>query len=206
MVNVSIDGRETAVPTGTTILETARGLGVTIPTLCHHEHLSPYGGCRVCLVEVAPASAPERARLMPACITHVEEGTTVRTDTPRVVQARTFVVLLLLSRSPDAPPLQELARSLGVLPAEGSPPGRLADYLLQRAQRSEDTRCIRCGLCVRACAEVPQRHAISFEGRGMKRRVVSPFRKVAETCIGCGSCAFVCPTHTITIEEAAPAR
>ena len=202
MVTLSIDGRESAVPAGTSLLDAARGLGIEIPTLCHIEQLTPSGGCRICLVEVGLGAAPGRIRLMPACSTRAEEGMVVQTATARIAEARRFVLQLLLSRSPDAPQLQELARLHGAVAADGSPQGRIAEYLLLRVQRSEDTRCIRCGLCVRACAEIPQRHAISFEGRGMKRRVVSPFRKVAETCIGCGSCAYVCPTKTISIEEA----
>jgi NADH dehydrogenase/NADH:ubiquinone oxidoreductase subunit G len=202
MVTVSIDGREAAVSAGTTLLDAARGLGIEMPTLCHDEHLTPWGGCRVCLVEVGFAAAPGRTRLLPACSTRVEDGMAVRTATERVSEARKFILQLLLSRSPDAPRIQELARLHGAVGADGSPPDPIANYPLRRVQRSEDTRCIRCGLCVRVCAEIPRRHAISFEGRGMKRRVLSPFNKVAETCIGCGSCAYVCPTKTITIEEA----
>jgi bidirectional [NiFe] hydrogenase diaphorase subunit len=202
MVTIRIDGRESAVPDGTSLLDAARELGIEIPTLCHHEHLTPSGGCRICLVEVGIGAAIGRTRLMPACSTRASEGMEVQTGTTRVVESRRFVLQLLLSRSPDAPRLQELARQHGAVAADGSSQGRTAEYLLMRVKRTEDTRCIRCGLCVRACAEIPQRHAISFEGRGMKRKVESPFRKVAETCIGCGSCAYVCPTKTITIEEA----
>ena len=66
----------------------------------------------------------------------------------------------------------------------------------------EADNCILCGLCVRACSEVSQRNAISFTGRGPARAVQTPFGDVAEQCIGCGACAYVCPTGTITIEEA----
>ena len=106
-----------------------------------------------------------------------------------------------VSRCPESETLQQLAVELGV-PEDHSRLDPVGAYLLDRAPRPEDTVCIRCGLCVRVCAEITERHAISFKGRGMKRKVVSPFAKVAESCIGCGSCAYVCPTNAITIEEA----
>jgi NADH dehydrogenase/NADH:ubiquinone oxidoreductase subunit G len=108
----------------------------------------------------------------------------------------------MLARCPDSEELRTIAGTLGVDVSHPESLGLVGDYLLSLPRRTEETKCIRCGLCVRVCAEVPQRHAISFSGRGLKRRVVSPFAKVADSCIGCGSCAYVCPTKTITIEPA----
>jgi NADH dehydrogenase/NADH:ubiquinone oxidoreductase subunit G len=78
----------------------------------------------------------------------------------------------------------------------------VAEYLLVRSPRREPTRCILCALCVRVCAQVPERHALSLSKRGIQRKAISPFGKVAETCIGCGSCVYVCPTKTVKVEEA----
>ena len=180
-----------------TILEAAKKLGVKIPTLCHNDHLHPYGGCRVCLVEV---TATGRGRLLPACATPAEDGMVVASASQRVQGARRFIVELLLSRAPESEELKVIARGLGV-----DPDGELdavAAYLLKRAPRREATKCILCALCVRTCAQVPGRHALSLSKRGIERQAMSPFGKVAESCVGCGSCVYVCPTKTITVEEA----
>ena len=197
MATITIDDRRLEFQPPLTILEAARKLGIHIPTLCFNEHLAPYGGCRLCLVEVASAG---RGRLLPACATPAEDGMNVITASQRVTEARQFIIQLLLSRAPDSPELLVIAKSLGVDPA--GPLDPVAEYLLVRAPRREPTRCILCALCVRACAQVPERHALSLSKRGIERKAVSPFGKVAETCIGCGSCAYVCPTKTVKVEEA----
>jgi len=197
MATITIDDRRLEFQPPMTILQGARKLGIAIPTLCFNEHLAPYGGCRLCLVEVTSSG---RGRLLPACATPAEDGLVVLTASQRVTEARRFIIQLLLSRAPDSPELQAVARSLGVDPAGDLDP--VAEYLLVRAPRREPTRCILCALCVRVCAQVPERHALSLSKRGIQRRAVSPFGKVAETCIGCGSCVYVCPTKTVKVEEA----
>ena len=197
MATITVDDKQLEFQPPLTILEAAKKLGITIPTLCHNEHLHPYGGCRVCLVEVTAAG---RGRLLPACATPAEDGMTVMSASQRVAAARQFIVELLLSRAPESAELKDIARRLGV-----DPDGKLdsvGGYLLQRAPRREATKCILCALCVRVCAQVPERHALSLSRRGIQRKAMSPFGKVAESCIGCGSCAYVCPTKTITVEEA----
>ncbi len=201
-MKIRIDDLELELDDKVTLLNAARNLDIKIPTLCHNDKLTPWGGCRVCLVEVATEQAPDRARLLPACCTFAEDDMVVTTSSERVRGARQFVIELLLSRCPESEEIKVLARELGVPVDDPSQLDIVGEYLLQRAPRVEGTKCIRCGLCVRVCAEITERHAISFKGRGMKRKVVSPFEKVADTCIGCGSCAYVCPTNTITIEEA----
>jgi bidirectional [NiFe] hydrogenase diaphorase subunit len=197
MATISIDDRRLEFQPPMTILEGARKLGIPIPTLCFNEHLTPYGGCRICLVEVSVAG---RGRLLPACATPAEDGMSVITASERVQEARKFIIELLLSRAPDSPELQVIAKSLGVDPAGALDP--VAEYLLVRSPRREPTRCILCALCVRVCAQVPERHALSLSKRGIQRKAISPFGKVAETCIGCSSCVYVCPTKTVKVEEA----
>ena len=197
MATITIDDRPLEFQPPMTILEGARKLGIPIPTLCFNEHLTPYGGCRICLVEVTASS---RGRLLPACATPAEDGMSVITASERIQEARKFVIELLLSRAPDSPELQAIAKSLGVDPAGALDP--VAEYLLVRSPRREPTHCILCALCVRVCAQVPERHALSLSKRGIERKATSPFGKVAETCIGCGSCVYVCPTKTVKVEEA----
>jgi NADH dehydrogenase/NADH:ubiquinone oxidoreductase subunit G len=201
MATISIDGKQLDFEPGLTILQAAKKLHVPIPTLCHNEHLTPYGGCRICLVEVSTQAAPGRARLVPACTAPADDGMVVSTASARVLEARRFIIALLLSRCPTSEKIQALAAEMGV--SAGDPNlDPVSRYLIERAPRREETKCILCALCVRVCQQVPERHALSLSRRGIDRKAISPFGKVAESCIGCGSCAYVCPTKTITIEEA----
>ena len=202
MINLTIDNKNMELEEKITILEAAKRAGVKIPTLCHNDKLEPYGGCRICLVEVTARPAPGRSRLIPACCSQVEDGHIVVTDSERVKEARVFIIELLLSRCPDSEELKRLAAELGFSGQDRASLDMVGEYLLYRAPQLVDTNCILCGLCIRVCAEITERHAISFSERGMKRKVKTPFDKIAETCIGCGACAYVCPTDTITIEEA----
>jgi NADH dehydrogenase/NADH:ubiquinone oxidoreductase subunit G len=201
MAKITIDGRALEFEEKLTILEAAKKLGIRIPTLCYNEHLSPYGGCRICLVEAATEAAPDRSRLVPACTAPAADGMIVVTESQRVLDSRRFVIELYLSRCPDSEAIRDMAQELGVDP-DGQDLDVVGNYLLNRAPKREDTNCILCGLCVRVCQQIPERFALSLKERGIHRKVTPPFEKVAESCIGCGSCAYVCPTKTITVEEA----
>jgi predicted molibdopterin-dependent oxidoreductase YjgC len=126
----------------------------------------------------------------------------VNTQAPKVLAGRKFVITLLLASCPEAAEIKTLAAENGIVPEDESTLDIVGKYLLQEAPRPEHSKCILCGLCVRVCAEVTERHALSFAARGSDRKVKTPFEKIADKCIGCGSCAYVCPTHTITVEEA----
>ncbi|MFW6112684.1 MAG: FAD-dependent oxidoreductase [Thermodesulfobacteriota bacterium] len=179
MVELTINGRSVAVPEGTTVLEAARLLGIHLPTLCYLEGLKPYGGCRLCLVEV---TSQDRTQITTSCTFPVAEGLQVQTDTEEIREARRFVMDLLLSRCPEVPALQEMARQL---------------ELDQPSFPRGDGDCILCGRCVRMCFELQQVGAISIVGRGAKREVTSPFGEFSQVCRTCGACAFVCPTGHI---------
>ena len=176
MVRLTINQRLVETPEEFTVLDAARQLGITIPTLCHFDGLKPYGGCRLCLVEVTLGN---RTQLTTSCTYPVAEGLTVLTDTDKVLEARRFVMDLLLSRCPEVPALKEMARQLGVL--EPSFPKGESD-------------CILCGKCVRMCHEVQHVGAVGLVGRGHKREVTTPFGEFSQVCRTCGACAFVCPT------------
>ncbi|MGA1869479.1 MAG: 4Fe-4S dicluster domain-containing protein [bacterium] len=201
MIKLTIDGHPVEHQEKVTILHAARELKIHIPTLCHNEYITPYGGCRLCLVEVATDKRPDAFKLMAACCSHIKDGLIVLTDTEKIRELRKFIIELLLARSPHSEKLQEIAGQLGIS-RSGPQHDPVARYLFTRAKPLSITKCILCGLCVRVCAEITQRHAISFIKKGMKRIVTTPFGKVSETCIGCGACAYVCPTNAITIEEA----
>ena len=196
MVTFKLNETQYEVEEGTTVLEAARANGVAIPTLCHNDYLKPYGGCRLCLVEQVG-----RPVLVPACTAAVTEGLEINTESDRITKSRRFIIMLLLSRCPSSEKLQQLARELNIPYDDENSLDRVGRYLLYRAPKRGATDCILCGLCVRVCQEITERHALSISQRGISRRVTPPFAKSADTCIGCGACAYVCPTKTITVEE-----
>ncbi|MBN1686214.1 MAG: (2Fe-2S)-binding protein [Spirochaetales bacterium] len=196
MVTVKINGTEHQFEEGMTVLEAARSVGISIPTLCYNEYLKPYGGCRVCLIEQVG-----RPTLVPSCTTQIFDGLEVITESDRITASRRFVLELLLARCPGSEKLQKLAKEHGVDYDDPDSLDTVGKYLLTRAPKRGETNCILCGLCVRVCQEVTLRHALSISNRGIDRKVSPPFLRYAETCIGCGACAYVCPTKTITVEE-----
>jgi len=185
MIQVTIDGQSSEVKEGTTILEAAQRLGIHIPTLCHHPALESYGACRLCTVEITYGG---RSRLVTSCNYPIRWEMEVQTASEKVLRGRKLLAELLLARCPNAPVIQELAAGLGVTEARFE-------------SGAEDELCYLCGLCVRTCAELIGQSAISFVGRGVERKVGTPFLQFSDACIACGACAFVCPTGAIKLED-----
>jgi bidirectional [NiFe] hydrogenase diaphorase subunit len=189
-VKMILDGREVEAPRGSTVLEVARREGIDIPTLCYLEALEPYGVCRLCLVEVS-GSLPRSLRI--SCAQQVQEGLVVETDTEKVVKNRRVLFELLLARSPDSNTLIDLAARYGVTETRFS------------VGETEDN-CVRCGRCVRACRDLIGAYALCFAERGYDRRVTTDFERHSEYCIGCGTCAQVCPTGVTWMKDAGDER
>ncbi|MHC4965703.1 MAG: 2Fe-2S iron-sulfur cluster-binding protein [Planctomycetota bacterium] len=166
---------EISVPRGTTLLEAAASIGIGIPTLCFMEGLSPYGACRLCVVEIGEG---ERAKLVSACTYVAQQGINVRTSSPRVMRARLMTLELLLASCPQSKIIQDLAS---------------AHNLNQQRFRQEHEDCICCGLCVRMCEEQMMAGAIGFRGRGQDRSIGTPFDANSDVCRLCGGCIYVCP-------------
>ncbi len=185
MVHLTIDGKKVTAKKGDTILQTARENGVHIPALCSNEALEPYGACRLCVVEVKNNGF---VSIESSCTYPVSEGLEISTASEEVIKARKTVLELHLARCPNVKEVQLLAAEYGV--------GTVPDYM-----KKENDYCILCGLCVRACHEVVQAGAIGFSGNGKEKKVESPFGGEAEDCIGCGSCAFVCPTGIVKVRD-----
>ncbi|MGD8506052.1 MAG: 2Fe-2S iron-sulfur cluster-binding protein [Candidatus Bathyarchaeota archaeon] len=175
MVTLTIDGVEVQAQEGSTLLEVARFYGFNIPTLCHHDELTPYGACRLCMVEVNDG---RRTRLVVSCLYPVKEGIIVRTNTERILKGRKLLLELMIAKCPNSKTLQDLASKMG---------------LEQVRFKMEDKDCILCGLCVRICKEQMGGGAIGFVGRGQKREVITPFRQVSDVCRNCGACMYICP-------------
>ncbi len=175
MITLEINGLSVTVEKGATVLEAATFLGFPIPTLCHMEGLSPYGACRLCVVEIGEG---ERAKLVSSCTYPAEEGAKVRTASARVVRARRMVLELLLASCPQSKVIQDLASTHDVR---------------QQRFRQEHEDCILCGLCVRMCEEQMVAKAIGFRGRGETRSIGTPFDVKSDVCRFCGGCSYVCP-------------
>jgi NADH dehydrogenase/NADH:ubiquinone oxidoreductase subunit G len=179
-----VDGKEIGANEGQTILEATRKVGIRIPTLCYHEAVSASGACRFCSVEITTKRG--RSRVVVSCLYPVEEGLVVKTHSEKVLRLRRGIIELLLSRCPTVSRLQELAKELRV----NKPRFKLGQE-----------NCIVCGLCIRVCEEIAGVSAISAVNRGTKKEIAPPFFQSSQVCIGCGGCAYVCPTRAIRIEN-----
>jgi NADH dehydrogenase/NADH:ubiquinone oxidoreductase subunit G len=175
-VRLQIDGREVAAKEGMTLLDAARGAGISIPTLCYHEKLEPYGGCRLCLVEVEVRGW---TRLVVSCVYPAEEGLVVRTRSAKIDRIRKMLIELLLAHAPDSEALRELAQEYG------AKKGRF---------EQETSFCIHCGLCVRYCAEVKQGNAVGFLERGTRKEIAFLPEIASKVCNDCKECFPLCPT------------
>jgi NADH dehydrogenase/NADH:ubiquinone oxidoreductase subunit G len=173
---LQIDGREVKASEGMTVLEAAKSAGISIPTLCHHEKLEPFGGCRVCMVEVESHGG---TKLVVSCVYPVEENIIVRTRSEKVDRIRKTIIELLMAHAPDSPQLKDLAKEYGA----------------NKDRFEKDASfCIHCGLCVRYCAEVAKKNALGFVDRGIRKEICFIPEIAAKECNDCKECFPLCPT------------
>lgn len=201
MITLTIDGIEVKLEKAVTVLEAARSAGIKIPTLCYHDQLEKYGGCRLCLVEVE-----KMPRLQTACTLMVADGMIVRTETETIRNVRRGVLEFLLINHPlDCPycdkagecELQDLVEKYG--PTTGrfreskrKVPESLHDPVIVRNME----RCVMCTRCVRMCEGVQGASAIAVIGRGGHSHI-EPFEGGRFDCEYCGNCVAVCPVGAI---------
>ncbi|MDQ3672407.1 MAG: 2Fe-2S iron-sulfur cluster-binding protein, partial [Actinomycetota bacterium] len=173
MVEFSLDGRTVSAPEGELIVHAAARHGTFIPTLCHDSKLDPYGGCRMCVVDVEGAPRP-----MPACATRITEGMVLSTNGPITDFQRTLTEMLLsehLNASPGGRPneLLDMANELGAEAPLILPDAKREEYEDRNQLMGYDPdACILCNRCVRYTQEVMQCSALSLEGRGGEARIV----------------------------------
>ncbi len=178
-VTLTINDKKVKAKEGMTILEAAQGVGIDIPTLCHHEKLVAYGACRLCIVEIIRG---KRTRLVTSCVYPVEDGLIVKTESEPVIKIRKMLLELMWARAPGVKSIQDYGIRYGV--------DRMKFDITP-------TFCILCGLCVRYCAEVKKKDAIGFVGRGTEREVMFFPEIASEECPRCGECFALCPTGVL---------
>ena len=199
LVEVTVDGEAVRVTEGSTILDACKRLGISTPTLCYADTLTPVNVCRVCVVEVEGART-----LVPSCSRRVEPGMVVHTDSPRVRTSRRMVLELLdssvdLSLAPDA------QRYIGEYGAQAERFGDSAT-VAQPVKIDNDlyvrdySRCILCYKCVEACGVDHQNtFAIAVAGRGFDSHISTELDVPLpdSACVYCGNCIAVCPTGAL---------
>ncbi len=173
---LQIDGKEVKAREGTTVLAAARCADIFIPTLCHHEKLNPYGGCRLCTVEVGTRG---RSKLVASCLYPVAQDLVVNTRSEMVDKIRKLILEFLLAHAPDSVELNELARQYGADKARFE---------------KESMFCVLCGLCVRYCAEVKKKNVVGFVDSGGRRQIRFIPELAAKECWDCKECYPLCPT------------
>ncbi len=201
-VTITVNGQQVETLTGTLLLDVLRKMELDIPTLCHDDRLTPYGGCRLCIVERKDG----RGGMVPACSTPVQRGMVIETETEDVIESRRRnLQLLVLNHRMECPVcerngdcrFQELIYLYGV-PEEPLP--------FERKQRPRDERsaaivrdpekCILCGKCVRLCDEIQGVAEIGMINRGLEAVVTTMLDRPID-CEFCGQCVNACPVGAL---------
>jgi len=210
MISLTINGQTLAVPANSTVLEAAERAGITIPTLCHHKDLTPYGGCRLCVVEIQGARLPATSCTMP-----VSPGMVVQTESPTLTRYRRSILELLLFNYYDA----SYTRSNGSVGLAqdtqfvhwanfygvdikgnmAKQPGCPVDSDPNPFVWVDMNKCILCTRCVRACAEIQGRFVWAQANRGFISRIVAgaDTTMLQARCESCGACVAYCPTGAL---------
>ncbi len=211
MIKLTIDGKTIEVQEGTTVLEAAEQADIYVPTLCHHPQLTPYGGCRLCMVEVEGART-----LQPSCTLPATDGMVVTTDSEKVLAARKFVLTLIFSErnhfcmycqvSDGDCELQNRAYDEGMTHWDLQPNWQPFEVDASHPYFVLDNnRCILCRRCVRACGEMVGNFTLGFEERGANSFLVADYDVPLgdSTCISCGTCVQICPTGALIDRQSA---
>jgi bidirectional [NiFe] hydrogenase diaphorase subunit len=203
--SLEIDGKPVTGLVEQTIFNVAWENGIHIPRLCHVGGVSDLGACRLCMVEVEG-----RRKLQAACMTRVEEGMVIRTDSERLRKYRRLIVELLFAERNHvcavcvmngACELQDLASELGIdhVRLRYQFPVLKVDTSHERFGMDQN-RCVLCMRCVRVCDEVEGAHTWDVAGRGTRSHIISDLDEAwgeSESCTSCGKCVQVCPTGAL---------
>ncbi len=201
-VTLTVDGRQVEAEAGEILLRVLRRLGIRVPTLCHDDRLTPYGGCRLCVVH----RRDSRPGLVPACSTAVQPGMVIVSSSPEIVDSRRRQLqILALNHRLECPVCERHGdcRFQDLLHEIGLPEGRLPFSARRRPRDGswpvigrDPDKCVVCGRCVRLCEEVQGVSAIGFVGRGLGVTVAT-FRDQPLDCEFCGQCVSACPAAAL---------
>ncbi len=186
---ITINGKPCPCQKGEYILAVAKRNGIEIPTLCQHKALGEQGACRVCVVEVEEGG---KKKIVTACVYPLTRECAVETDSERVARERGMILALLRCRAPESADIARLCETYGA-PS------------LPRLRPLPSGKCVLCALCVKACNSLGS-GAINTMQRGTKKCVSTPYDEASPDCIGCGSCAAVCPTGEIQLTQTHDSR
>jgi len=207
-VNLKINGAEIAVPEGTTILKAARDNGISIPTLCELEGLTPYGGCRVCIVEIIGSP-----KIFVSCATPVSDGMEVITESEKIKEYRKMAVQNILAErthicsvcvANNSCELQKLANEMGIdhVEFEREWTSNMVDST-HNFLVIDRNRCILCTRCVRVCDQIEGVHTLDQKLRSKDTQIIMDMDSLwgeSTSCTSCRKCAKVCPVGSIYVE------
>ena len=184
-MTITIDGKPVTCQNGEYLLDIAERNGIHIPSLCRHEGLDGANCCRVCIAEVETGAG---RTIVASCAYPIENECAVYTDTNLIKRHRNMVLAMLRARVPESETISQLCEEYGV-----------PEYP-RFEKRGESGKCVLCSLCVKACDSLGT-GAISTVSRGIGKKVSTPYDEPSLVCVGCGSCAAVCPTGAIDMAE-----
>jgi NADH dehydrogenase/NADH:ubiquinone oxidoreductase subunit G len=202
-LKVTINGKVYEAEKDEYVLEVCRRNSILVPTLCNHESLKGLGACRLCVVEVNEGSGN---KVVVSCVYPLSRDCEVFTESEKIKGIRKTILSMLKTRAPEGEMLSSLCQIYGAEPDTGS--GRFTVATVGKGNSSEKrlaSSCVLCGLCVQACASLGS-GAISTVGRGVGKRISTPYDEPSSDCVGCGSCAAVCPTKAIECIENGASR
>jgi len=187
-IQIKVNGEPVTVDKGALLINVLADAGINVPNLCRRKDLTPNGGCRLCICEVDENGLQ---RVVTSCDYVVAGPVSVISDSERVVKHRRLIAEMYLGRWPNVAIVKAVARKCGVTES------RFESSITDKNPKA----CVLCGRCVAACDEFVLERVLRFAGRGLWRHITMPFGDVDPHCIGCTSCAYVCPTGAIEVVD-----